>query len=77
MKRLEALVQKYQIDARVSALEPRIGTAYEEICAVARDLNADLIVAVSHPVGAEAIAEYGLSWTQVTMSLSLNAVLPK
>jgi len=27
----------------------------------------DLLVAVSHPVGAEAIAEYGLSWNQVTV----------
>ena len=48
MKRLETLVQKYGTDARVSALEPRIGTAFEEICAVARDLNADLIVAATH-----------------------------
>jgi glycosyltransferase involved in cell wall biosynthesis len=28
---------------------------------------ADLLVAVSHPVGAEAIAQYGLSWGQVTV----------
>jgi nucleotide-binding universal stress UspA family protein len=48
MKRLEALVQKYRIDGKVSALEPRVGTAYEEICAVARDLNARLIVVATH-----------------------------
>lgn len=48
MKRLEALVQKYRTDAKVSAVEPRIGTAFEEICAVARDLNADLIVVATH-----------------------------
>jgi glycosyltransferase involved in cell wall biosynthesis len=28
---------------------------------------ADLLVAVSHPVGAEAIAEYGLPWNRVTV----------
>ena len=28
---------------------------------------ADLLVAVSHPVGAEAIAQYGLSWNRVTV----------
>jgi nucleotide-binding universal stress UspA family protein len=48
MKRLEALVLKYRTDGKVSALEPRIGTAYEEICAVARELKADLIVVATH-----------------------------
>ena len=48
MKRLQALVLKYRTDDNVSALEPRIGTAYEEICAVARELKADLIVIATH-----------------------------
>ena len=48
MKRLEALVLKYRTDGKVSALEPRIGTAYEEICDVARELKADLIVIATH-----------------------------
>lgn len=48
MKRLQALALKYRTDGNVSALEPRAGTAYEEICAVARDLNADLIVIATH-----------------------------
>ena len=48
MKRLEALVMKYRTDGKVSALEPRTGTAYEEICDVARELKADLIVVVTH-----------------------------
>jgi nucleotide-binding universal stress UspA family protein len=48
MKRLEALVVKYRSDGKVSALEPRTGTAYEEICDVARELKADLIVVATH-----------------------------
>ena len=48
MKRLEALVLKYRTDGKVSALEPRIGTAYEEICDVAQELKADLIVTATH-----------------------------
>lgn len=48
MKRLEALVLKYRTDGEVAALEPRIGTAYEEICEVARELKADLIVIARH-----------------------------
>ena len=48
MKRLQALARKYRTDGNVSALEPRTGTAYEEICAVARELKADLIVVATH-----------------------------
>jgi len=48
MKRLEILVLKYRTDGKVSALEPRIGTAYEEICHVAREIKADLIVIATH-----------------------------
>jgi nucleotide-binding universal stress UspA family protein len=48
MKRLEALVRKYRRDDQVSALEPRTGIAYEEICATARELKADLIVVATH-----------------------------
>jgi nucleotide-binding universal stress UspA family protein len=48
LKRLKALVLKYRTDGRVSALEPRTGVAYEEICAAARELNADLVVLATH-----------------------------
>jgi nucleotide-binding universal stress UspA family protein len=48
MKRLQALVLKYRTDGNVSALEPRTGITYEEICAAARDLKADLIVVATH-----------------------------
>ena len=48
MKRLQALARKYRTNGNVSALEPRTGTAYEEICAVARELKADLIVIATH-----------------------------
>lgn len=48
MKRLQALAKKYRTEGNVSALEPRTGTAYEEICAVAQELEADLIVIATH-----------------------------
>ncbi len=48
MKRLQALALKYRTDGNVSALEPRTGIVYEEICAVARDLKVDLIVVATH-----------------------------
>ena len=48
MKRLQALARKYRTNGNVSALEPRTGTAYEEICAAARELKADLIVIATH-----------------------------
>jgi nucleotide-binding universal stress UspA family protein len=48
MKRLRALVLKYRTDGNVSALEPRTGITYEEICVAARDLKADLIVFATH-----------------------------
>ncbi len=48
MKRLEALVLKYRTDGKVSALKPRIGAAYEEICDVAQEVKADLIVMATH-----------------------------
>jgi nucleotide-binding universal stress UspA family protein len=48
MKRLQALAKKYRTDGNVSALEPRTGTAYEEICDVAQELKADLIVVATH-----------------------------
>ena len=48
MKRLQALVLKYRTDGNVSALEPRTGVAYEEICAAARELKTDLIVVATH-----------------------------
>jgi nucleotide-binding universal stress UspA family protein len=44
MKRLEAIALKYRTNGTVSALKPRSGTAHEEICATAREVNADLIV---------------------------------
>ena len=48
MNRLQALAKRYRTDGDISALEPRIGTAYEEICFVARELKADLIVLATH-----------------------------
>jgi nucleotide-binding universal stress UspA family protein len=48
LKRLKALALKYRPNDKVSALELRIGRAYEEICAAARELNADLIVITTH-----------------------------
>jgi nucleotide-binding universal stress UspA family protein len=47
-RRLRAIVLKYRGNGNVSALEPRIGTAYEEICATARELKAGLIVIATH-----------------------------
>jgi nucleotide-binding universal stress UspA family protein len=44
MKQLEAIALKYRTNGTVSALKPRSGTAYEEICATSREVNADLIV---------------------------------
>ena len=48
MKRLQRLVLKYRTDANVSALEPRTGITYEEICDAAREVKADLIVLATH-----------------------------
>jgi nucleotide-binding universal stress UspA family protein len=48
MKRLQAVTLKYRTNGAVSALEPRSGTAYDEICATARELNTDLIVIATH-----------------------------
>jgi nucleotide-binding universal stress UspA family protein len=48
MNRLQVLAKKYRANGNVSALEPRTGTAYEEICFVARELKADLIVVATH-----------------------------
>jgi nucleotide-binding universal stress UspA family protein len=48
MKRLQALAMKYRTNGNISALEPRTGVAYEEICTVARELKADLIVISTH-----------------------------
>jgi nucleotide-binding universal stress UspA family protein len=48
MKRLKAVALKYRTNCNVSTLEPRSGTAYEEICATARELKADLIVIATH-----------------------------
>lgn len=48
MRRLRALAVKYRTDGKVSALEPRIGTAYDEICAAAQDLKTDLLVIATH-----------------------------
>ena len=48
MKRLQRLVLKYRTDANISALEPRAGITYEEICETARELKADLIVLATH-----------------------------
>jgi nucleotide-binding universal stress UspA family protein len=47
-KRLEAVALKYRINGNVSALNPRSGTAYEEICAIAGELKADLVVIATH-----------------------------
>lgn len=48
MKRLRAVVLKYRTNGNVSALEPRSGTAYQEICAAGRELKSDLIVIATH-----------------------------
>ena len=48
MKRLKAIASKYRTKGNVSAIEPRIGTAYEEICATAQEVKADLIVIATH-----------------------------
>ena len=48
MKRLQTLAKKHRTDGNVSALKPRTGTAYEEICTVARELKADLVVIATH-----------------------------
>lgn len=48
MKRLQVLALKYRTGGNVSALEPRTGIAYEEICAAAQELKSDLIVIASH-----------------------------
>jgi len=48
MKRLRAIALKYRTVGNVSVLSPREGRAYEEICAAARRLNADLIVVATH-----------------------------
>lgn len=48
MKRLQALILKYRTDGNVSALEPRTGIAYDEICRAARELKAGLIVVATH-----------------------------
>lgn len=47
-RRLEAVALKYRVNGSVSPLEPRSGTAYEEICAIAGELKADLIVIATH-----------------------------
>jgi nucleotide-binding universal stress UspA family protein len=47
-KRLEAVALKYRTNGNIFTLDPRIGTAYEEICATARELKADLIVIATH-----------------------------
>jgi universal stress protein A len=47
-RRLEAVAFKYQVNGGLSALEPCSGTAYEEICAIAGQLKADLIVIATH-----------------------------
>ena len=48
MKRLKAVALKYRTSGNISALEPCIGIAYEEICATARELQTDLIVISTH-----------------------------
>ena len=48
MKRLRAIALKYRTTGNVSVLNPREGRAYEEICAAARRLTADLIVIATH-----------------------------
>jgi nucleotide-binding universal stress UspA family protein len=47
-RQLQAVVLKYGTDGDVSALPLRTGTAYEEICAAARELKAELIVIATH-----------------------------
>ena len=48
MKRLQAVALKCRTTGKVSVLNPLEGLAYEEICAAARRLNADLIVVATH-----------------------------
>lgn len=48
MDRLQALASKYKTTGRVHVLQPCEGRAYEEICARARQLRADLIVIATH-----------------------------
>jgi nucleotide-binding universal stress UspA family protein len=48
LKRLRAIALKYRTSGKVHVLKPREGVAYEEICATARELKADLIVVATH-----------------------------
>jgi universal stress protein A len=48
LKRLRAITLKYRTSGKVHVLKPREGVAYEEICATARELRADLIVIATH-----------------------------
>jgi len=48
MSRLMAVALKYRTDGIVSALNPRAGSAFQEVCAAAGKLNADLIVIATH-----------------------------
>ena len=48
MKRLNSIALKYRTNGNVTALQPRTGSAYEEICTATRELKADLIVIATH-----------------------------
>jgi len=48
MRRLRGIALKYRTPGNVHALDPREGVAYEEICATAREIKADLIVIATH-----------------------------
>ena len=48
MRRLRSIALKYRTPGNVHALDPREGVAYEEICATAREIKADLIVIATH-----------------------------
>ena len=48
MRRLRSIALKYRTPGNVHTLDPREGVAYEEICATAREIKADLIVIATH-----------------------------
>jgi nucleotide-binding universal stress UspA family protein len=48
MARLQRLASRYKADGTVHVLQPSEGRAYNEICTVAQELNADLIVVATH-----------------------------
>lgn len=48
MRRLQSIALKYKTPGKVHTLDPCEGVAYEEICATACEIKADLIVIATH-----------------------------